>query len=230
MRECNINGTHQIVQLLAARPPEPDDAWRTQFYNTVYDASFACGDPQVLTGPDGFPYFTLFTPEPNQPFESFCICNLLEPATEQGFGIVINPTAEGADWVFTYGDLVTHRLFGAFEVDAPPSSLPPVETTESSETVLIGSPSESYLPGYVRAVLRGFLTQGVGISEPGVLLMHRPAQQPPQQLLFSIFPEDFNSEADFFGVLRAISWFLPRHYLVAAVPRDSGLTDSFQPL
>src|SRR5882724_11707927 len=206
-----------------------DDQWKQSFYETVIDASFACRDPQVFSGPDGFPYFALMTPEPMKSFESYCLCNLVEFATDDGFGVAINPTETGADWVFTYGDLVTIRMFNSFEV--PVEKRPPEHRTEildQDEQVLLGSPSEEFLPGYVRAVLRRFLVDGVGLQDPQVLLMNRPFDSPTEQLVFSIYPEDFETEEIFNFVMGRITWFLPRHYPVVSVGREAELENHFQ--
>lgn len=108
--------------------------------------------PQVFIGPDGFSYFGLHSPQPDQPFNAYCICNLIEPLTEQGIGIPINPQKAGVDWVFTAGDLLSYRLLNTF--DAQDNGAAPEGTNagvlRKEEQVLISQPSESYLPGYTR--------------------------------------------------------------------------------
>ncbi len=74
--KCDITKTQVIVELLQIPQEQRDDNWRQTFYDNVQTASFACGNPQIFNGPDGFPYFVLQTPEPNKPFESFCIRNM----------------------------------------------------------------------------------------------------------------------------------------------------------
>src|SRR6266700_1829474 len=123
MKECDVSKIDSIVDLFQIPDDQRDDHWKQHFYDAVIDASFACRDPQVFGGPDGFPYFALMTPEPFKAFESYCLCNLVEFATDDGFGVVINPTESGANWVFTYGDLVTLRMFNTFEVS--PAEHPP---------------------------------------------------------------------------------------------------------
>jgi hypothetical protein len=228
MKECDISKVETITELFETAPDQRGSAWKQQFYDAVIDASFACGDPQVINGPDGFPYFALKTPEPFKGFESFCLCNIVETATDNGFGAVINPSGQGANWVFSYGDLATLRMFNSFE--APKQETPDRdESLQQDQQFLIGSPSEEFLPAYVRAVLRSFLTEGVGIENPGVFLMSR-ASDSIQQLAFSVFPEDFETEDHFNDIMGRITWFLPRHYLVVSVSRESGFEDHFQPL
>jgi len=230
MPECDITKTGVVLELLETQRASRDASWRQQFYDAVVTASFKCADPQVFQGPDGFPYFGLLSPEPFVPFESFCISNLLETLTGRGLGAAINPRPEGSpDWVFSYGDLLTLRHFKAFEPPGVRVQPPPaVETIQRKETVLVAQPSESFLPGYSRRAINDFLTTRVGIKNPGVFLMNRSSGE--QQLVFSVFPEDFRSEDDFRQLLGRISWYLPRHYSVVAVERSSDLARSFQPL
>src|SRR5688572_5443427 len=89
--ECDISKTQLLVDLFNVPLEQRDDAWRQNFYDNVQMASYACGNPQVFSGPDGFPYFILKTPEPNKPFESFCIRNMKDDfLLEKGFGVAIN--------------------------------------------------------------------------------------------------------------------------------------------
>ena len=74
--ECDISKTYIIAALFKVPRSERDNQWRQEFYEHVASASFACATPQTLTGPDGFTYFILRTPEPDKPFESFCIRNM----------------------------------------------------------------------------------------------------------------------------------------------------------
>ena len=74
--ECDITKTPLMIDLFQTPKEQRDDDWRRTFYENAQNASYACGSPQTFTGPDGFPYFILKSPEPNKPFESFCIRNM----------------------------------------------------------------------------------------------------------------------------------------------------------
>ena len=56
----DLNKTNIIYQLVQTPHQERDGNWQHTFLENVLHASFRCGDPQVITGPDGFPYFQLF--------------------------------------------------------------------------------------------------------------------------------------------------------------------------
>lgn len=230
MKECDITKVQVLLDLFAVSPDKRDDEWRNQFYANVVDASFRCETPQIITGPDGFPYFSLLSPKPLKKFESFCICNLVEAASRDGFGVVINRRTDGADWVFSYGDLVTLRLTGGFQIPSTPSSPSQKVLTSPGEKVLLGTPSETYLPTYARAVIRRFMQQSLKVENPGVFLMVRASDPVPNQLVFSFFREDYGSDEEYFNVMRWFSWFLPRNYQVTGIPKSSDLCQNFVPL
>jgi hypothetical protein len=229
VKVCDINKTQKIVDLFAIPSDQRDIAWKKQFFEDVFDASFACGDPQVFHGPDGFPYFQLSTPEPYKAFDSFCICNLIELATDNGFGIAINPRPDGADWVFSYGDLLSYRLFGAFEVGQVQAGDSQTVIHKAAQ-VLVGAPSEAILPEYTRRILKMFIERNAGNKSPGVFLMNNPSDPIPQALVFSIYREDFQEEAQFQSVMRGLSWFLPRHYPPTSISREGSPISQFYPL
>lgn len=75
-KECDINKTNSIYELLNTLKEKRDKNWKSEFFENIKTASFRCGNPQVFLGPDKFPYFALHLPEANTSFESFCISNL----------------------------------------------------------------------------------------------------------------------------------------------------------
>jgi hypothetical protein len=232
MKECDIQKVETINALLQVTPEERDPAWREKFYETVIDASFRTQEPQLIPGPDGFPYFALYSPVPHEPFESFCICNLIDWCLESGAGIAINHGPSGVDWVFSYGDILAHHMFGVFTVESGESRQEPYEkvVVQQAEQVMTGQPSEDFLPQVVRDAIKRFFSQTYGKDDLGVFLMLRAGDEPPTQLVFSIFEDEFGGETNIPIVLQQISWFLPRHYPVLTVRRDSSLSDSFAPL
>ncbi len=69
MQPCDIAKVDAVSSLLKVSQNERGAKWRACFFSAVVDASFACGSPQLFTGPDGFPYFALLSPEPYKSFE-----------------------------------------------------------------------------------------------------------------------------------------------------------------
>lgn len=226
---CTASLLPTVLTLLQTPDSGRGPDWLVQFYAAVVDCSFADDTPQVFFGPDHFPYFSLNTPPTDRPFEAFCIRMVLEKLTEDGVGVAINRRGLGADWVFTYGDLLSLRMFGAFEIQSP-TPRPDRETLSKGKQVMIAQPSEDYLPSYARKVIRTYLQRMMAIPEPGVFLLSRPGVTPAQELVFSVFPENFASQEIFQGAIGALRWFLPRHYPVVSIPKDSRLAQYFQPL
>jgi hypothetical protein len=74
------------------------------------------------------------------------------------------------------------------------------------------------------------MQQSLGVQNPGVFLVFRPSAVPPQQLVFSVFREDYATEPEFFGVLKRLSWFLPRNYSITGIPKVSEMCRHFVPL
>ncbi len=215
MPKFDLSKTQQVQDLITVELAQRDQAWIGRFYAAIVDASMATPPDQVLTGPDGFPYFVLNIPPASQAFEPFCI------------------------WVFPYGRLWSLKEFGKFEVeqDAQGESEKTDGTpdgtgakTEGGNSVLVGQPSASFFPAYARKVIQRFLAEKAGNPDPGVLLLSNPQNEPPQSLVFSIFAEDFSSPEEFERVMYLLTWFLPVHYRMTSIPKDSELAKSFEPL
>src|SRR5688572_16066274 len=192
--ECDITKTQVMVDLFQTPQEQRDDNWRQAFYDNVQTASYACANPQIFTGPDGFPYFILRTPEPNKPFESFCIRNMKDDfLLDKGFGVTINPRENSVDWVFSYGDIVNLHLNKEFFTKTDTVEIENEVTIKKDEKVLIAQPAESLLPRQARQTLKTFL-QSVGIKRPKMMMLCRTIDgQVIQERGFNIFREDFQS-------------------------------------
>ena len=227
--ECDISKTEIMVRLFQVPQAQRDEAWRSTFLQNVETASFACGDPQVFEGPDGFPYFVLRSPQPNTSFESFCIRNMTEDfLLKEGWGVAINPTENGVDWVFSHGDIVNLFLNKEFYSKVDNVKVKSHEVLQKEEKVVVGYPSENYLPIATRENLKKFLI-AAGVRQPMMMMVSRMVKgEHISELAFNVFPENFSNREQLNGFLRQISWFLPRHYIVLAVPRNSELAGHFQ--
>lgn len=233
MAKFDLQKTAVVLELLEVPSEERGDAWRARFYEAVVDASFASPADQVIRGPDGFPYFVLQTPPSATEFSPFCVSHVLEHCTDHGIGMVLNPGPQSADWVFSFGALWSLRAYGRFEgdpQDEQPDSPRRDEVVPEDRSVVVGSPSEEYLPGFARAALKGFLSQAVGVKEPQGFLLLDPSMRPSRSLIFNVFPEDFPSEADFRQVLQLIHWFLPPGRGLIGLSREAELTKALRPL
>jgi hypothetical protein len=186
-----------LDELLALK--NRDAAWRTEFFSVASRERLTLGEPLVFTGPDGFQYAALFSGGNG----TIKLPTLAVRATNEGFGAALNPRADGVDWVFSYGDLLSLRMFGV--IMPPRDDYITKEVVQRDEQVLVGAPSAEVLPDYARPNVARYL-RAAGVAHPGVVLMHRPSASPSQQLFFNAPPE----------ILNRLTWFFPRHYAIMA--------------
>ncbi|MDR2237832.1 MAG: hypothetical protein LBE92_17045 [Chryseobacterium sp.] len=230
----DLDKTSILSKLVQTPPAERDDKWQQTFLENIGHASFRCGDPQVVTGPDGFPYFQLFLPEPNQPFQCYVIDNMKDDfLLSSGLGVVINPTETRADWVLSYGDILNYHLSNSFYTTTATdfSHETSNETVTEDEKVMVGQPSEIILPEQTRKLLAEFLTSN-GMITPKILLMMRQRKDGAgvsQDLVFNVTPHHFKDENTYRSIMQAIGWYLPRHYSYVGMGEDTLGTD-FMPL
>jgi hypothetical protein len=212
--------------------------WRHRFYDLIETARLRRRDPRIFIGPDGFPYYALDLPddEDDETEDDIAVADLIELATDRGFGIAIEPLDETAAWVFTCGDLVTRRAFGGFEfprIGVVPADTPTFRAVlKETERMEIVAPDESMLPPYIRPLLHDYFTRKLGIADPGVLTLVSPDQEPHEQLVFRIARDDFADEEEFESAIAGLTWFLPRHFVVSILPSEvlEALDEAFVPL
>lgn len=217
----DLTKTAALFQLSAVPHEQRNEDWGQQFLLNLAGASFKCGDPQVIKGPDGFPYVQLYLPTPGESFQRYVIERMKDDfLLEQGFGVVINPIGGRPDWVLTYGDIVNLHINNSFYTqESNFSSNRTDEVIQGQEEVLIAQPSEALLPKATRNVLSEYLKIN-GLTTPKVLLMMRgkdDKSEMMQDLAFNATPADFESEEQFRNVMQSIGWFLPNHYSFVAL-------------
>jgi hypothetical protein len=233
MASFDLQKTNEVLALLATTRELRDDAWRQAFLAAIIDASLASKSEQVVRGPDGFPYFVLVRPPVAESFTPFCVSHILSHCTSSGIGIVVEPSDGAAEWVFSYGDLFSLRAYGTFEgdpVDREGDAGPKVEVVPAGRQVMIGAPSEEFLPAWARRVIAGFLKSAAKIENPAVCVMVDPTRAPSRNLVFNIHPQDFASHEDFERIMNAISWFLPAKRSCVAMSRGTLSPADFIPL
>jgi len=220
---------------LAVPEDERGAKWRHRFYDLVDTARLRQRDPRIFLGPDGFPYYALDVPDEDEEGD-ITVGDLIELATNSGFGIAIEPFDDVAAWVFTCGDLVTRRAFGGYEfprIGVLPAEAPTFRAVlKKTEQMEILAPGDALLPPYVRPLLHEYFTRTLGIAHPGVLAIASPDQEPREQLVFRIARDDFDDEDQFEAAIAGLTWFLPRHLVVSILPTDvvDALDGAFVPL
>lgn len=218
----DLEKTAALDKLFAIPHEQRDNNWQQSFLANIEEASFVCNDPQVISGPDGFPYFVLNIPEANKEFQCYVIKHMVpEFILDNGLGVVINPSKGQPDWVFTYGELVNYHLRNEFYTDSKNWYVQTENTLKENTEMLIGQPSEYILPLQTRNILRQYLKQYTDV-EVKFLLTNRPeGEEFLQQLVFNLTPSHFQSEEHFSGVMQNIGWFLPRHYTYASTLEET---------
>ena len=224
----------QMLSVLLAVPMEQRDVdWVSRFLDDLPLASLRAGTPQLIAGPDGFPYFQLFVPEPGEEYQSFYIERMITDfLLERGYGVVINPGEGQPDWVLSYGDLLNYHLNGSF-FTAEDSQFSISSNTEEvvaeGEEIMVGQPAETILPSETRKLLKDFFELN-GIEGPKVLLMARKiGEELKQDLAFNITPDRFETEDHYRNMMQTVTWYLPRHYSVIGL-HDDNIETGFMPL
>lgn len=232
----DLEKTGILVDLCSVPQEDRDENWFAEFIKNVPLASFKTTEKQVITGPDGFPYFQLELPEPGVQFQCYVLDNMVyDFLLTNGIGVVINSSKAQPDWVFTYGDIFNYAIKKDFynkdNTNFNRAGEEPITPTDLNNNVMVGQPSEFILPNPARAVLKGFL-QFKQIQEPKVLLMTMvtPDKREAQDLVFNFTPQDFPSQEEFQATIQQMQWFLPRHYSLAFFQEDDSLKEHFQTL
>lgn len=195
----------EINQLVAIPEESRDQSWENQFFQklTAGNVALLTADPQQ--GPDGWPYLLVKTDvaaaEPVQKLLHWC--------ATKGVGLVVNPMKDYPDFVFTYGMIWHFRQTGYFYQSQVDVKTGVVEISKSDQFIS-GTPSEEYLPSYVRQILREFF-RDQGLLKPRILMVSEDKGQ-HFDLCFSLESLGNPPEKEHQGILEALSWFLPPHY------------------
>ncbi len=229
----DLEKTGILDDLVKTPKAQRDQQWQDKFLTNVSGASFRCGEPQVAAGPDGYPYFQLHLPEPNKKFQCFVIDEMKDHLLKSGFGVVINPAPNSADYVFSYGDILNLEVNNTFYTDGETqfSKGASDETIDKDEKVMVGQPSEAVLPKAARQIISEQLKKS-GVETPKVVLLMRSnddGKDISQDLVFNVTPKDFADEESYRAVMKSIGWYLPRHYSYLGMEENS-LGNSFMPL
>jgi hypothetical protein len=234
--EASIAGTAKLLDLFTISKDKRDHLWQHRFYACVQTAIFTCADEKIITGPDGFRYFVLQTAGTNSPAENCCLHDVKAAVIEQGIGIIINDVGENTGWVFSHGDIVNLYLNNEFVLNAGIADVQHIDMTKKlqvikkGEDVMIGQPSERYVPKSTRLALRKFL-KSKGIPQPKTMLLCRKSNGAMiQEIGINIHPENFDDQAEMDFLLQQVGWFLPKHYLLICFSKHADMIKHFADL
>lgn len=226
----DLEKTVTLNALLEIPFEQRDQTWVNTFLDNVAEANLKIGQPEVVIASDGFPYVQLQSVHTDENFQAFVINKQLPTLLMQGFGVVINSQNTQPDWVFSYGDIVNYELNDTFYTETSIFSHNKENVAiGSDEKILVGYPSDSILPKYLRNQLREFLKHA-GIETPKAMLIARNPEDEAnvkQDLVFNFTPNQFPNEEQFQQIGGTIAWFLPKHYSFLFV-EEAAVENGFQ--
>lgn len=214
-----------LDSLLSQVPGKRDEAWEKSFLQALPSACVRVLSPEPRTGPDHWPYLFVATDGDEEALEP--LSGILGWLSSRGVGLALNPLKTTPDIVLTYGMIWNYRERGEFVSSAPGQAKPEKKQIqiEHGQEVLVGSPSEAYLPSYVRSILKQFLLDQ-GVMAPKVLMAS--FDKVNYDLCFSIESLGSPPESEHTGIAEALSWFLPSHYAISLISEKT--IPGFQPL
>jgi hypothetical protein len=199
-----------LQELLRTPDSERTIHWEDQFLTALSQSQIQLlmADPQQ--GPDSWPYLFVST-DPGATQEPFQ--KIVQWASTRGIGLAINPNKEYPDFILSYGMLWFFRETGKFIQRESDADKPKIESVEYSKSALkhAGTPTEKFLPPYVRTILKSFF-RDQGVFAPRILMVSLDGKY--YDLAFSADSLGNPPEQEWAGVAEAISWFLPPHYSV----------------
>lgn len=210
------------LQKLVTVPDEKrDQSWENLFFQKLTSGhlSVLSADPQ--TGPDGWPYLlTVVDDSAAEPVQK-----MLHWCATKGVGLVVNPNKDYPDYVFTYGMIWHFRQTGYFYLDQAEVKTGVVEVNVNDTNVMSGSPSEEFLPKYVRQILKEFF-RDQGLLQVKILMLSQDGGK-HFDLCFSLESLRSPPTKEHSDILEAISWFMPPHYSLMLMS-EKGLPSFFE--
>lgn len=182
-----------------------DPDWEANFLKSFPQLKVAVESDQAKAGPDGWPYFFVKTsPEGTEP-----VRQILEWLADKGIGLVVNSHKMLPDYVFPFGMIWNFKESGRFlelRQERPAGQV----IYAPEKNLLIGPPSERYLPRYVREVIKEFL-KAQGFPDPRVLVISS-RDFLEVDLVFSVESLSPLPLPQHSVLAEQLAWFLPLHY------------------
>lgn len=195
-----------IVKLVSQPDSFRDQAWESEFFQAFVQGKVELISEAPQQGPDGWPYILVKT-TPNATEDSR---NILAWASNSGVGIVVNSDKQMPDYIFTFGMIWNFRERAHFlDFNYEASKSPGQFVLNKGDRVLVGGPSESALPGYVRSVLKEFFKQQEVDNPKVVVIQHEDEHF---DVAFSLESLGSPEEKEHKGILEFLSWFFPMEY------------------
>ena len=124
-----------LDQLLDAPAESRDPNWENEFFHQITTSNVNILSPEPQTGPDSWPY--LMVESDSEAKES--VQKILHWLSDKGIGLVLNPTEEYPDYIFTFGMIWHFKETGLFI--RPQSEVAKGAIEISGQDIFAGSPS-----------------------------------------------------------------------------------------
>ena len=224
MEIFDLEQTRRLADLAFVHSEQRDAEWQSRFLAAVPNASLASFDPQIETGPDGFPYFQLAIPDPG-PFTTFSLVHVLADVLKNGVGAVIHSSARRDQmplWVFTHGDMLSYHMFQDFSGDPAIYKIAePPPGKDADRKLLRAVPSEAYFPASSRAAMGRFMRGPFRHPDPRIGLVDGASLQPHRSLLVNLRASNYGGDRKKLdSAMRYLTWFVPKTYSIMALPDD----------
>jgi hypothetical protein len=202
----------KLTELVEIPDAERNSSWENQFFHALTSDKIKLLTPEPQSGPDNWPYLLAQTAEDaSEPTQQ-----IIHWLSERGIGLAINPQKEYPDYVFSYGMLWSFKETGFFFKPIPEQKVGQIQFS-TQNLMHAGPPTEQYLPGYVRKVLRDFF-RDQGILRPKILVMSTDKVQ--YDLAISLESLGNPPQPEHQGIAEAIGWFLPPHYSLLLISEE----------
>ena len=123
----------QLTDLVQTQEDKRDSNWESLFFHQLTQSDVEVLSPEPQQGPDGWPYLMVQTKSENKTVPAESAQKIIQWLSERGIGLVVNPTKEYPDYVFTYGMLWHFRQTGLFyQTTASEIKSGPVEINRQS--------------------------------------------------------------------------------------------------
>ncbi len=208
----------ELQDLINVVDDKRDTQWENQFFVKLTEGKVKLMSPDPQEGPDKWPYLMVETSaDASEPVQ-----NIIQWLATKGIGLVVNPMRSYPDYVFTYGMIWHFKETGLFYRTADQAPVGTFEVAEG-QALHAGDAAPSYLPKYVRNILKEFL-RDQGVTSPRILVMSQDRKN--YDLAFSLESLGNPPMKEHDGIAEALSWFLPPHYTIALVS-EKGLPKFF---
>ena len=201
-----------MKQILEIPDAQRDQSWENKFFQALMLSNLKLHSAEAQTGPDNWPYLLADIDDTGTETSH----QILSWLAEKGIGLALNPMKEYPDYVFSYGMIWSFKETGFF--------YKPISTKESGvvqfdigSLVHAGSPTEEYLPTYVKKIIKEFF-RDQGILAPKILLIS--TDKISYDLAISLESLGDPPDEEHQGIAEAISWFLPPHYSLLLVSEE----------